>query len=170
MLEEMPDQHLKDLLKKLSTEKSSGPATEESAGNEEGEDAELGADELESEEIPVADGAEVEEEVFDTVEEEDEATTLTEADRLRQRALAWATRAVEVGGFIKKPKGKRQDLLYLYEKEREKKARILIKRALDQGEFYLIPRGGTPKGSGPFYPRPPTTFPIPRPPPHPRLS
>src|SRR6266496_1501854 len=85
MLEEMPDQHLKDLLKKLSTEKSSSPATEESAGNEEGEDAELAADALESEEIAVSDGAEVEEEVFDTVEEEDEATTLTEADRLRQR-------------------------------------------------------------------------------------
>ena len=29
MLEEMPDQHLKDLLKKLSTEKSAGPAVAE---------------------------------------------------------------------------------------------------------------------------------------------
>ena len=163
MLEEMPDQHLKDLLKKLSTEKSSGPSIEEGeGGSEEGEDAELAADALESEEIPVAEGAEVEEEVFDTVEEEDEATTLTEADRLRQRALAWATRAIEVGGFVKKPKGKRQDLLYLYEKEREKKARALIKRALDQGEFYLIRRGGTRKGSGTFYTRPQLAVPIAR--------
>ncbi len=163
MLEEMPDQHLKDLLKKLSTEKSSGPSIEEGeGGNEEVEDAELAADELESEEIPVADGAEVEEEIVDTVEEEDEATTLTEADRLRQRALAWATRAAEVGNFVKKPKGKRQDLLYLYEKEREKKARTLIKRVLDQGEFYLIRRGGTRKGSGTFYTRPQLAVPIAR--------
>src|SRR5260370_1897362 len=162
MLEEMPDQHLKDLLKKLSTEKRSGQATGESAGNEEGEEAELAADALGSEEIPVADGAEVEEEVFDTVEEEDEATTLTEADRLRQRALAWAMRAVEVGSFVKKPRGKRQDLLYLYEKEREKKARALIKRTLDQGEFYLIRRGGTRKGSGTFYTRPQLAVPIAR--------
>lgn len=159
MLEEMSDQHLKDLLKKLSAEKSSGPTTEE---NEEA-DAEAAADTLESEEIPVAEGAEVEAEVFDTVEEEEEvleASTLTKADVLRQRALTWAMRAVEVGGFVKKPKGKREDLFYLYEKEREKKARTLIKRVLDQDEFYLIRRDGTRKGSGTFYTRPQLAVPI----------
>ena len=35
MLEEMPDQHLKDLLKKLSTEKSAGPAVAEEESSEE---------------------------------------------------------------------------------------------------------------------------------------
>jgi hypothetical protein len=162
MLEEMPDQHLKDLLKKLSSEKSSGPTPD---ANEE-EASEVAADTLESEEIAVAEGAEVEDEAFDTVEEEDEgddileASTLTKADVLKQRAFTWAMRAVELGGFVKKPKGKREDLLYRYEKEREKKARSMIKRVLDLDEFYLIRRGGTRKGSGTFYTRPQLAVPI----------
>src|SRR5437868_7841301 len=39
-------------------------------------------------------------------------------------------------------------------RSREKGARTLIKRVLDQDEFYLIRRGGTRKGSGTFYTKP----------------
>ena len=160
MLEEMPDQHLKDLLKKLSTEKSAGLAVAEEESSEaknEGENTDIPEDE----ETPVAEGAEVEEEeAFESENEEEEATTLTEADQMRKRALEWAMRAVEVSGQVKKPKGKQKDNLYFYEKEREKRARALIKRVLDQSEFYLIRRGGTRKGSGTFYTKPQLAVPI----------
>lgn len=160
MLEEMPDQHLKDLLKKLSTEKSAGPAVAEEESGEETNEGEK-TDNPEDEETPVAEGAEVEEEeAVEAEDEEEEATTLTEADRVRQRALEWAMRAVEVSGQVKKPKGKQKDNLFFYEKEREKRARTLIKRVLDQGEFYLIRRGGTRKGSGTFYTKPQLAVPI----------
>ena len=101
-----------------------------------------------------------EEETVEAEDEEEEATTLTEADRIRQRALEWAMRAVEVSGQVKKPKGKQKDDLFFYEKEREKRARTLIRRVLDQGEFYLIGRGGTRKGSGTFYTKPQLAVPI----------
>ena len=160
MLEEMPDQHLKDLLKKLSTEKGADPAVTEGESAEETNEVEA-TDIPGDEKIPVADGAEVEEEeAFESGDEEDEATTLTEADRVRRRALEWAMRAVEVSEQVKKPKGKQKDYLYFYEKEREKSARTLIKRVLDQGEFYLIRRGGTRKGSGTFYTKPQLAVPI----------
>ncbi len=166
LLEGMSDQHLKDLLKKLSIEKSSGPAVSE---GEEGEADEVTSSE-ESEQV-VADGAEVGEiepleveEAEDADEEQEEATTLTEADLRQKRALAWAERAVEAAGLLKmkKPKAQQTDALYLYEKERTKRARTLIKRVLDQDEFYLVRRGGTRKGSGTFYTRPQLAVPIAR--------
>ena len=161
-LEEMPDQHLKDLLKKLSTEKGADPAVAEEESAEETNEAE-GAGGLGDEEVAVADGAGVEEEeAFEVGDEEEEATTLTEVDRVRRRALEWGMRAAEVSGRVKKPKGKQKDDLYFYEKEREKSARTLIKRVLDQGEFYLIRRGGMRKGSGTFYTKPQLAVPITR--------
>jgi len=162
MLEEMPDQHLKDLLKKLGTEKSTSPAVAEEESSEETNEVEA-MDSPEGEEILLAEGAEVEEEeAVESEDEEDEATTLTEADRVRRRALEWAMRAVEVSGQVKKPKGKQKDDLYFYEKERERGARTLIKRVLDQDEFYLIRQGGTRKGSGTFYTKPQLAVPITR--------
>src|SRR5579884_3752576 len=157
LLEKMDDQQLRDLLKKLRVEKSAGPVAAE------GEESEEVVEEAEE---PVADGAENEEvpveDVDEEEEDEDEATTLTEADLRRQRALQWAERAVEVAGLVRKPRGKAKDSLYLYEQEREKQARALIKRVLDQGEFYLVRRGGTRKGSGTFYTSPQLAVPITR--------
>jgi Eco57I restriction-modification methylase len=166
LLEKMDDQHLKDLLKKLSVEKGRGPVGSEDEAGE----GESGAQEdLEAVEEPVADGAEVEEEALDEgtpeSETEEEATTQTESDIYRQRALAWAERAVEAGGLVKRPKGKKgQDIQYRYEKERRRQARRLIKgeRVLEPGEFYLVQRGGTRKGSGTFYTRPQLAVPIAR--------
>lgn len=168
LLEKMDDQHLKDLLKKLSIEKSRGPvASEDEAGADEEENAGEEIEEL------VAEGAEVEEEMLDdeaseqmaeaiAEPEELEVTTQTEADIRRQRAQAWAERAVEVGGIIKRPRGKQQDTFYLYEKDRKDHARRLINRVLDQNEFYLVRRGGTRKGSGTFYTKPQLAVPITR--------
>jgi hypothetical protein len=162
MLEEMPDQHLRDLLKKLSTEKGADTAGAEGE-SEEGTNEAEGLGVPGDEEVAVADGAEVEqEEAFEAGDEEEEATTLTEADRVRRRALEWGMRAAEVSGRVKKPKGSQKDDLYFYEKERVKSARSLVKRVLDQGEFYLIRRGGTRKGSGTFYTRPQLAVPITR--------
>jgi hypothetical protein len=118
LLEGMSDQHLKDLLKKLSIEKSSGPPASE---GEEGEADEVLSSE-ESEQV-VADGAEVEvveplevEEAEDAEDEQEEATMLTEADLRQKRALAWAERAVEAAGLLKmkKPKANQTDAIYLY--------------------------------------------------------
>ena len=86
--------------------------------------------------------------------------TLTDEEQLKRRAYVWATRAVELAGLVKKPKGKHKDALYLYEQARDKQARALIKRTLEQHEFYLIRRGGTRKGSGTFYTRPQLAVPI----------
>ena len=85
---------------------------------------------------------------------------LTDEEQLKRRAYVWATRAVELAGLVKKPKGKHKDALYLYEQGRDKQARALIKRTLEQNEFYLIRRGGTRKGSGTFYTLPQLAVPI----------
>jgi len=162
LLEQMDNQHLKDLLKKLSTEKAKGPvASEDEASGEQ--------EYLEVTEEPVADGAEVEEELAgeealedEAESDEIEATTQTESDIYRQRAQAWAERAVELAQLTKKPRGKQQDIQYRYEKERHRQAQRLIRRVLDPDEFYLVQRGGTRKGSGTFYTRPQLAVPIAR--------
>lgn len=159
LLEQMDDSHFKDLLKKLSIEKGRGPVGSEDEAGESDEQ-----ENLEVVDEPVADGAEIEEapadeELLET-ESEDGATTQTESDISRARALTWAERAVEAGGLVKKPKGKKQGDQYLYEKERRKRARLLLRRVLDPDEFYLVQRGGTRKGSGTFYTRPQLAVPI----------
>src|SRR5579884_2278709 len=167
LLEKMDDRHLKDLLKKLSSEKGRGPVSSEDEADTD-ENGESSEQEDAVEEEPVADGTEVEEGPVDEevaeVETQEEATTQTESDIYRQRAQAWAEHAVVVGGLLKRPKGKGQDVLYRYEKERRSLARRLIKggRVIEPGEFYLVQRGGTRKGSGTFYTRPQLAVPIAR--------
>jgi hypothetical protein len=167
LLEKMDDRHLKDLLKKLSSEKGRGPVSSEDEADTD-ENGEGSEQEDTVEEEPVADGTEVEEEPVDEevaeVETQEEATTQTESDIYRQRAQAWAEHAVEVGGLLKRPKGKGQDVLYRYEKERRSLARRLVKggRVIEPGEFYLVQHGGTRKGSGTFYTRPQLAVPIAR--------
>ena len=154
ILENMPDANLKDLLQKLSKEKAKGPQAEES-GNEEGEEEveEEGTADDDTEKAEEAEIADVEEEESVVEEEESSPDTRTEADIRRERAHQWALRAVEVAGWIKKPRGKKPNL-YQYEKDRQAAARRLISRVLDQGEFYLARWGGTRKGSGTFYTKP----------------
>ncbi len=157
LLEEMPEARLKDLLKKLSSEKGTASlATEDEASAEENEgSAEEGQAEMEEEEA-----VEDEESEEDEEGEEQEELTLSEEEQLRRRAYTWAEKAVELAGLVAKPKGKQKDSLHLYEEERAKRARKLIKQTLEDGEFYLIRRGGTRKGSGTFYTRPQLAVPI----------
>jgi hypothetical protein len=159
-LENMTDQHLRELLKKLSTEKSKSPVASE--GEEDAEEEDVSA----AEELPGAEGEEEEaaeeENGEEEAEEAEEPDTQSEADRRKQRAVAWAARAVEAAGLLKmkKPKSDKDGALYLYEKERTRRAQGLIKRVLDEQEFYLVRRGGTRKGSGTFYTRPQLSVPI----------
>ena len=167
-LEGMSDQHLKELYKKLSAEKSAGPVVSEEEQEEGEEDALLEAGAIEEQSTE-----EAEEEVPTGDEEESDAATdqeyLTREDQLKQRALTWAKRAVEVAGLVKRPRSADQNDLYFYEKELAGRAKALIKNVLDEREFYLTRRGGTRKGSGTFYTRPQLAVPIARQTLHPLL-
>jgi hypothetical protein len=158
-LEGMPDQRLKELLKKLSAEKGSSLVVSEEEMEEDEEDASFDAEVMdeqptEEEEVPIED------------EEESDASTdqnyLTREDLLKQRVLTWAKHAVEVAGLVKKPRSTQPHDLYLYEKELTRQAQGLFKNVLDEGQFYLTRRGGTRKGSGTFYTRPQLAVPIAR--------
>ena len=156
LLEEMPDARLKDLLKKLHSEKgTTSLAAEDEVGVEEETGGEEGAMEAEEEET-------IEEEEGEENEESEvqEELTLSEEEQLRRRAYTWAEKAVELAGLVAKPKGKNKGAHHVYEEERAKRARKLIKQTLEDGEFYLIRRGGTRKGSGTFYTRPQLAVPI----------
>lgn len=158
ILENMPDRNLKDLLEKLSKESGSAPAA---GGEESGQDT--GDEQSSQEEAEPAEAGEeldpsAEETSDETVdaEEEDREDTglLTEEDVRKDRAFQWALRAVEVAGLVRKPRGKKGSDDYYYQQDRQKAARKLIKRVLDQGELYLARWGGTRKGSGTFYTKP----------------
>ena len=85
--------------------------------------------------------------------EPETAHSLREA--ARQRALAWARRAVESSGLAPKPsrakKGAPSDD---HEQRLTAAARGFIRRLILPGEWYLVRWGGTRKGSGSFYTRP----------------
>ncbi len=72
----------------------------------------------------------------------------------RERAVAWARRAVEAGGLVRKPRSKKETALREYEERRDQTADRLIKRVVVPGEWFLVRWGGTRKGSGTFYTRP----------------
>lgn len=71
----------------------------------------------------------------------------------RTRAEAWARRAAQVAGLVRKRRGK-------HKRERQQKtdlaqsARKLVARDVLPGEWYLVRWGGTRKGAGSFYTRP----------------
>lgn len=159
LLEGMKDASLKELLKKLSGEKTSTPTGSEGEGEDAGEEEEKAVEEPQAEEKePGEEGEEVSE-----AEEEGEDETLTDEDKLLARATRWAEHAVDLAGLVKRPKGKRvqeKGGLYQFERDRAKAAKRLRKRVLEKGEFYLIRRGGTRKGSGTFYTRPQLSVPI----------
>jgi hypothetical protein len=163
-LEGMQDQSLKDLLKKLSAEKSSGPKVSEEEQEEDTEQETGGTEEQlvdEEEEMPQEDEQDISSDDEDP--QEDEQDTLSEEEMIAQRALTWAKHALEVVGDIKKPKSTQPEALRLYEKELSKRASKLFKqRVLSAGEFYLTRSGGTRKGSGTFYTRPQLAVPIAR--------
>ena len=73
----------------------------------------------------------------------------------RTRAEAWARRAAEVAGLVRKPRGRDTPERRLVLDDRlAAKARQLVVRVVLPGEWYLVRWGGTRKGSGSFYTRP----------------
>ena len=151
-LQNMPEKNLKDLLDKLAKEKASGPAAggeeaaEEEPEDEAAEEETSGELELVAEESAESPEPEAE---LDEVETEEPAD-----DALHEEAFDWAMTAVQIGGLVKKPRGKKGQDDYYYQQECRKAAHNLIKRVLDSGDLYLVRWGGTRKGSGTFYTKP----------------
>lgn len=153
LLEGLDDRSLKDLIKKLGKVDKSDDGVEE-------EDSEVEM-ELESELDDMPAAAETVTEFTETGDEDEGVDEDTENHSLEQtyhqRALAWALRAVEVAGIVRRP---RRGADLLYEKQRTKAAATLIKSTLEPGAFYLVRWGGTRKGSGTFYTRPQLAVPL----------
>lgn len=138
LLESLDDTALKDLIKELGKEKTDRAADE--ASNEEAYEEQQGEtpDEL----------------IFG--EQQDNESSEGPVERTGDtyaKIKAWAERAVDVAGLVKRPR-KREGDTYAYRREVEKRARQLIYRTVYPDEFYLVRASGTRKGSGTFYTKP----------------
>ena len=114
------------------------------------------ADDAAEEEAP-----EAEEDHEETVAEaaaptgEAEATPGDERQRSRERADAWARRAAQVAGLVRKPRGRdRPERRLAHKRELAARAEKLVARVVLPSDWYLVRWGGTRKGSGSFYTRP----------------
>ncbi|MCH7944439.1 MAG: hypothetical protein IIC73_00255, partial [Armatimonadetes bacterium] len=144
-LEEMDDKALKNLLEKMK-DTSGG---DDEAADEGGGDAETVAEEAEEGDAIDDEADEQVEDIEELVEDEDERHTT------RNRAEAWARRAVEVCGLTKKPRGNlTPEKKLAFDAAVARKAHQLVTRVVLPGEWYLVRWGGTRKGSGTFYTRP----------------
>ena len=86
---------------------------------------------------------------------EDATAGADERHRNRTRAEAWARRAVQAAGLLKKPRGRdKPERRVAFDTRVGAKARQLVARVVLPGEWYLVRWGGTRKGSGSFYTRP----------------
>ncbi len=150
-LEGMSDREIKNLLERLgdtssddeeSAEEDAGAADQEAAETEDDvaveEDADEGADEVGDDD----EDADAQHDVRHTT---------------RTRAEAWARRACEVGGLVRKPRGRMTPERRLqYEAAIDRASRRFLPRdkIVLPDEWYLVRWGGTRKGSGTFYTRP----------------
>jgi len=147
-LEQMDDRAIKNLLERLR-DTSSGEDEEEETADEEAEEPE-----------EPDEGAEVEQEDEEEAEEneigrEDESSADDARYTFQARAEAWARRACEVGGLVRRPRGRvTPERRMQYERALNSKARQLVTKVVLPGEWYLVRWGGTRKGSGTFYTRP----------------
>lgn len=140
-LEALDDNALKALVETLSKGGKS-EATEDSDGDDEGQDAETPGDATDAGEAGDEDPASGDEADADGAPEDTDSRL-----EVRDRARAWAERAVRIGKLI----GARdlKDPLKV-----AAAARVLVSRTVMPGEWYLVRWGGTRKGSGTFYTRP----------------
>ena len=75
--------------------------------------------------------------------------------RSRERAEAWARRAAQAAGLVRRFRGRdTPERRLAYERQVGDQARKLIARVVLPGKWYLVRWGGTRKGSGSFYTRP----------------
>lgn len=156
-LEAMDDEALSSLVEKFK--KKSGPAL--AAG-----DAEEDEEENEEEELDDEESAGEDEE---TPEDEDEAEVADEGaeeesdedvrQHIRERARAWAARAVVAGKLVKAPRSRKSEAVEVFEKDVHAKASGLTRERYLPGEYYLVRASGTRKGSGTFYTRPQLAIP-----------
>ncbi|MFO7838750.1 MAG: hypothetical protein R6X08_04535, partial [Desulfosalsimonadaceae bacterium] len=152
-LEEMNDQAIKNLLEKLKDTSSDTDSAEEQAGPEEAEDIESDTEDLSGEDA-------VDEDLPEPDEEPETESTDDRRLTLQARAEEWARRACQVGGLVKKPRGKMTPEKQMqYERAITEKARKLVSRVILPGEWYLVRWGGTRKGAGTFYTRPQLAIP-----------
>ena len=90
--------------------------------------------------------------------EEDQETSEdkdTVGEETRQRALDWASRAVQIARLVPKPKGRQTHEKQLaFERQLGSRAEQLAKRVVQPGEWFLVRWRGTRKGSGTYYTRP----------------
>ena len=166
-LEAMEDQALKTLFERF---KGGSSAAGDMPEGEEGGEPSRDLPEITSDgsgepgRLPTADllGALDEEAEADTpppeTEDPDPESLAAGSDERRQgrtRAEAWARRAAEVAGLVRKPRGRDTPERRLVLDDRlAAKARQLVVRVVLPGEWYLVRWGGTRKGSGSFYTRP----------------
>ncbi len=147
-LEAMSDQEIADLVEKLG--KPSRTSLQDDETGDESEDSEdLGAEEK--------DGESEEGEQYAAAPEDDDDLEHEPDDHrqaLRDRAQAWAVRAVRAGKLVRKPRGQSREALDKYEQEAARTARGLLERVILPGDWFLVRWGGTRKGQGTFYTRP----------------
>ena len=78
-----------------------------------------------------------------------EATLEDERQRSRERADAWARRAAQAAGLVRKLRGRDTPERQLaHDRQFAKRAQKLVARVVLPGEWYLVRWGGTRKGSG----------------------
>ena len=148
-LEGMEDKALESLvekLKKTTKDKLSGSEETEEAEEEDQEEAEDTEEEAEEE----ASGEVQQKAAGDTGDTDD-----SDIHRVvRERAVAWACRAVKAGKLVRRPRGRSADAMAAYEQEVAAMAGRVVNRVVLPGEWYLVRWGGTRKGAGTFYTRP----------------
>jgi hypothetical protein len=153
-LEPLDDDDLKDLIKAFK-KSNKAPAGEEAGEEEETEDEPDEETEDPSDASDPPDDEETSDESEEAEAEPEPGTAQSTREEARRRALAWAAKAVDVGGMVPKLKGsKSADALAARTAKIEAMARGFIRRLILPGEWYLVRWGGTRKGSGSFYTRP----------------
>ncbi|MEX0774753.1 MAG: hypothetical protein WD042_03455 [Phycisphaeraceae bacterium] len=151
-LEQMDDSAVKNLLAKL---KDTSSSDDEEAGDDEAGEAEAADEEAESEETA--------EEAQDQSSDEAAAEPPPETDphyTLQARAENWARRVCQLANLVTKTRGKATPEKQMqYDRALAAKARQLVVKVVLPGEWFLVRWGGTRKGSGTFYTRPPLAVP-----------
>lgn len=144
-LETMDDRALGNLVSKLKVKKKTVASSGEDGEGEESE---------EDEEQPEEDEREEEGPALEETVEADALETGDAHQQARERAKAWARKAVIAGKLVKRPSGGGVAAQQAYEATVTQTAEALIARVVLPGEWFLVRWGGTRKGSGTFYTRP----------------
>lgn len=155
-LEEMDDRAIENLVEKMKVKKAAATAGDEEGDETEDEPStEEREDEPEDDEDPEVDTEQPpEDEPADAAEPPDETSDQARESAL-QRAYAWARRAVEAAGIVKKPRGKlTPEKKQAFEAELERATKQTVVKLILPGEWFLVRWGGTRKGAGTFYTRP----------------